>query len=116
MATDWDRFVESELPQITQHFDNQLAALRSLVEAATAKQDANHMSLVAELARVARDVAEVRADVKTQNSRMSKAEQEIAYMKGQRSGGSAMYTAFLAAISSVAGAGSVILGLALMGR
>ena len=104
MATEVDRFVSDELPAVREHFDNQLSTIRSLVESAKAQMEANHHTQVAQMSGLGRDISEVKADVKAQNSRVGKLEVEVAYMKGQRSGGSAMYTALLAALGALLGA------------
>ena len=105
-----------ELPAIRDHFDHQLAAIRALVEAGSAKNDANHHMQVAAIANVGRDLSELKADVRTQNGRVGKLETEMAYMKGQKSGSSGMYSALLAAVGAATGAAGVVLAIALAGR
>jgi hypothetical protein len=115
MAMDWERMMAEELPAITAHFDAQLKAIQSLVEAAQSRQDANYHALSAEIARVARDVMEVKSDVKAQNGRVGKLEVEMAYMRGQKSGGGAMYNALMVGIGTLLGALGAMVTLLQMG-
>lgn len=115
--SDWaDHFMTDEMPAIRDHFDNQIAALRSLVEASAAKQDANHHMQVAAIANVGRDLSEVKGDVKHQNGRVGKLETDVAFIKGQKSGAGGTFTAIVTAISAAAGAGGVLLAAAMAGR
>lgn len=109
------RLMGEELPLIRDHFDNQLSVIRSLVEAAVAKQEVNHLAIASDIARVGRDIAEVKSDVKTQNGRVGRLETDVAYMKGQQSGGSVVFNSLLAAFGALLGAVGTALALTQLG-
>lgn len=116
MVSDMDHAVSEELPIIRDHFDNQLAQIRLLVEASNSRQEANHLAIVAEIARIGRDITEVKSDVKAQNGRVGKLEVEMAYAKGQRTGSTATTNLIVAILALIAGGGGTAIALAMAGR
>jgi hypothetical protein len=109
------RLMSDDAHALREHFDTQLAAIRSLVEVSNANQNANHITMVAQVATISRDIGEVKNDVKTQNGRVGKIEIEQSYMKGQKSGSNGMFNALLAAFGAVLGAVGTAIAITQLG-
>jgi septal ring factor EnvC (AmiA/AmiB activator) len=111
------------------HFDGQLAGIRGMVEALSARVESHHTTQVMQIGNMASTLAEVKGDVKAQNGRVTRGEDatkslqdqvsslrdRISTIEGQRSGGSGVYTAIMAGIGALVGAAAVALAIAQRG-
>lgn len=100
------------------HFDGQLAGLRGLTEALAQRVESHHTTQVTQIGNMASTLAEVKGDVKAQNGRVTRGEdamksvqdqvadlrERVSSIEGQRSGGTAMYTAVIGGASLLLGA------------
>ena len=121
--------MDNQIPALQQHFDGQIAGLRAMFEAMSQRVEAHHTTQVTQIVNVANTLAEVKGDVKAQNGRVTRGEDsmksvqghvatlrdELAYIKGQRSGGNGAYSALMAAIGALVGAAGVAIAISQMG-
>ena len=121
--------IDDQIPALQHHFDVQLAGLRAMVEGLSQRVEAHNTTQVTQIATIAHTLAEVKGDVKAQNGRVTRGEDsmkslqehvakssdELAYIKGQRSGGNGVYNALMAAIGALVGAVGVAIAISQMG-
>ena len=121
--------IDDQIPALQHHFDVQLAGLRAMVEGLSQRVEAHNTTQVTQIATIAHTLAEVKGDVKAQNGRVTRGEDsmkslqehvaksrdELAYIKGQRSGGNGVYNALMAAIGALVGAAGVAIAISQMG-
>ena len=121
--------IDDQIPALQHHFDVQLAGLRAMVEGLSQRVEAHNTTQVTQIATIAHTLAEVKGDVKAQNGRVTRGEDsmkslqehvaksrdELAYIKGQRSGGNGVYNALMAAIGALVGAVGVAIAISRVG-